>query len=438
MSTKTRTITLLDLFSGIGGFHLGLEMAGFDVISYYSEIDRHAKAIYKKHYPTATALGSVTDVRGAALSRAIDIITFGSPCQGFSNAGRNGGLSDERSGLIRHAIRLIDECRPRVFIWENVKGAISRQHSADFWEVVRCLTDLGSYRLEWQLLNTEWVLPQNRERIYLVGHLAAPGGSWCPVFPFREEHFGADERTANTAVVRTLTGGGHSEGRHSGMTLLRIPSATASGYEVATDGDSINMAQPNSHTRRGRVGHGKAHTIDTGQPQGVVVPNIHCLNGGENQTNRVYAADGIGPTLRSMAGGMSPKIEVPRVADRTPAHTSLSKRYYGTEGVANTIHTATGSNGNTDQHVVVPKSESVLFYDPEHEPIGKQRIRRLTEIECERLQGFPDDWTKCGDYDGTTKEVASTNRYKALGNAVTAHIAALVAQRLHAGLALHD
>jgi site-specific DNA-cytosine methylase len=258
------------------------------------------------------------------------------------------------------------------------------------------------------------------------------------------------------------------------MTLLRIPSATASGYEVATDGDSINLAQFGSHTRRGRVGHGKAHTIDTGQPQGVVVPNIHCLNGGENQTNRVYAADGIGPTLRSMAGGMSPKIEVPRVADRTPAHTSLSKRYYGTEGVAptlnsnnnvniengphilgytrhpdgsrtthpkdvaNTIHTATGSNGNTDQHVVVPKSESVLFYDPEHEPIGKQRIRRLTEIECERLQGFPDDWTKLGDYDGTIKEVASTNRYKALGNAVTAHIVALVAQRLHAGLALHD
>ena len=417
----SRTITLLDLFSGIGGFHHGLEMAGFDVISYYSEIDRHAQAIYKKHYPTATALGSVTDVRGADLPRPIDIITFGSPCQGFSNAGRNGGLSDERSGLIRHAIRLIDECRPRVFIWENVKGAISRQHSQDFWEVIRQLTDLGGYRLEWQLLNTEWVLPQNRERIYLVGHLAAASGGWCPVFPFREEHFGADERPAETASVRTLTGGGHSGGRHSGMTLLRIPSTTASGYEVATDGDSINLAQFGSHTRRGRVGHGKAHTIDTGQPQGVVVPNIHCLNGGENQTNRVYAADGIGPTLRSMAGGMSPKIEVPSIMCINPDASQVSK-YYDQSGISPTIM---AGKGGAQPPMIDAQADT-------------PRIRRLTEIECERLQGFPDDWTKRGDYDGTTKEVASTNRYKALGNAVTAHIAALVAQRLHAGLALHD
>ena len=117
-------INQLDLFSGIGGFHLGLEKAGFNVDSYFSEVDKHAIAVYKNQFKNATYVGSVTDVRAEQLPK-IDIITFGSPCQDFSLAGKRKGMEGDRSSLINEAIRLIKECRPSAFIWENVKGTFS-------------------------------------------------------------------------------------------------------------------------------------------------------------------------------------------------------------------------------------------------------------------------------------------------------------------------
>jgi DNA (cytosine-5)-methyltransferase 1 len=135
-------INQLDLFSGIGGFHLGFERAGYEVTSYFSEIDQHAIAVYKHQFPTSTYVGSVTNVRGADLPR-IDLITFGSPCQDFSLAGKRLGMEGERSSLILQAIRLISECRPSVFVWENVKGTFSSNHGADFWAIIQAFATLG-------------------------------------------------------------------------------------------------------------------------------------------------------------------------------------------------------------------------------------------------------------------------------------------------------
>jgi len=124
-------INQLDLFSGIGGFHLGFERAGYKVNSYFSEIDKHAVAVYKQQFKESKYVGSVTNVRGADLPR-IDLITFGSPCQDFSLAGKRKGMEGERSSLILEAIRLIGECQPRVFVWENVKGTFSSNDGQDF------------------------------------------------------------------------------------------------------------------------------------------------------------------------------------------------------------------------------------------------------------------------------------------------------------------
>jgi len=179
-------IRALDLFSGIGGFHLGFSRAGYEVTSYFSEVDKHAIAVYQHQFKNSTYVGAVGDVRGADLP-AIDLITFGSPCQDFSQAGARRGLEGDRSSLIAEAIRLIRECRPRVFIWENVKGTFSSNDGADFAAILQAFIDLGGYRLEWQLLNTSWFLPQNRERVYLVGHLATSPGDWGGVFPITEE-----------------------------------------------------------------------------------------------------------------------------------------------------------------------------------------------------------------------------------------------------------
>lgn len=390
-----KEIVLLELFSGIGGFTKGFIDAGYKIKKhYFSEIDKHAIANYKYNFKNAEYVGSVTDVSGAGIERP-DVITFGSPCQDFSLAGKRTGLDGKRSVLILEAIRIITECKPSVFIWENVKGTFSSNNGADFWAIIAVFANIGGYRLEWQLLNTSWFLPQNRERIYLVGHLA--GASEPGVFPFTEVNTGITKGTTETPIVRALTAGGHSGGHHSGMTLVRhrsdkpftvennaptlrsgdkgevrivVNSATTAGYELATEGDSINLSVPTSKTRRGRVGKGKgkAQTLDTQCNQGVVIGDYRSDEGFRPRE------DGNCPTLQARA--------------------------------------------RTD-----------IFGQP---VIQQQNtnIRRLTEIECERLQGFPDNWTKYGDYNGVIKPIPKTQRYKMCGNAVTTNVVRVIAERL--------
>ena len=213
-------INQLDLFSGIGGFHLGFERAGYEVTSHFSEVDKHAIAVYKHQFPNSTYVGSVTDVRGGDLPN-IDLITFGSPCQDFSLAGKRLGMEGQRSSLVLEAIRLITECRPRVFVWENVKGTFSSNNGEDFAAILQAFTNIGGYRLEWQLLNTSWFLPQNRERIYLVGYSTTTKRGWRGVFPIGEASQSNSElECAGEAVTKCLTARGQ-EG-HAGMQLIKV------------------------------------------------------------------------------------------------------------------------------------------------------------------------------------------------------------------------
>ena len=404
---KKIKINHLDLFSGIGGFHLGFEKAGFEVNTYFSEIDKYAIDVYKNNFKNSTYVGSVTDVRGTQLPK-IDAITFGSPCQDFSLAGKRKGMGGDRSSLITEAIRLIDECRPRFFIWENVKGTFSSNNGEDFWAIIQAFTNIGGYRLEWQLLNTKWFLPQNRERIYLVGYLG--DGSRGQVFPIREITKGINERTEQTATVRTLTAGGNSGGMHSSMTLLKIKSATSKGYEEATEGDTINYSNTNLETRRGRVGKGVAQTLDTGCSQAVIG----------------YTRDAKG---------------------------KVTKRNLKQE--ANTLHSSSGGGGNTDQYILDTACNQAVIeamrgrYNEDNKTeqqieINKKgttntltavtkdnlvidnNIRRLTPIECERLQGFPDNWTEYGE----SGKISDTQRYKMCGNAVTVDVVEAVAKSI--------
>lgn len=372
-----KEINQLDLFSGIGGFHKGFERAGYKVNSYFSEVDKHAIAVYKHQFKDSTYVGSVTDVRGGDLPR-IDLVTFGSPCQDFSLAGKRKGMEGERSSLILEAIRLINECRPRVFIWENVKGTFSSNDGADFAAILQEFTNIGGYRLEWQLLNTSWFLPQNRERIYLVGHLAEARGNWGGVFPIGENNKpndGVQRQVSKTLTCRYTadSNGSFLITNQQSAEKFKIKNATQKGYEEATIGDSINYSNPNSKTRNGRVGQGRANTLDTACNQAVITPKI------------------VGYT-RDAKG---------KVTDRHLKDT------------AGTIHTASGQGGNTDQFV------------------QDYRIRRLTPIECERLQGFPDNHTQYGIYDGEVKEMSNTQRYKQCGNAVTVDVVQSIAEKLH-------
>jgi DNA (cytosine-5)-methyltransferase 1 len=383
-------INQLDLFSGIGGFHLGFERAGYKVNSYFSEIDKHAVAVYKQQFKESKYVGSVTNVRGADLPQ-IDLITFGSPCQDFSLAGKRQGMGGERSSLILEAIRLISECRPRVFVWENVKGTFSSNDGEDFAAILQSFTNIGGYRLEWQLLNTSWFLPQNRERIYLVGYSTTLGGDWRGVFPIKEvttTDFKLSRHHAKANCIAARYGndanGSYVGERKQFAQEVKVKSATKQGYEIATEGDTINLTPPDSETRRGRVGKQNAQTLETSCNQGVI------------QANYNYKA-------------LNKSIE--------------NNRHLLKEGVPKAI----------DCYNQRVRDESPCLTSPEHNTtrlFDGYRIRRLTPIECERLQGFPDNHTSLGDYDGEVKPVSNTQRYKQCGNAVTVDVVKAVAERL--------
>jgi len=274
-------------------------------------------------------------------------------------AGKREGLGGEKSGLITEAIRLIKECRPSFFIWENVKGTFSSNSGADFWAIIQAFTNIGGYRLEWQLLNTKWFLPQNRERIYLVGCLRK--GSGRQIFPITENYRQIDETRANPNTCTLTT-------RYKASTSLRVKTNNKKGYEIAVEGDTINYQNLKSTTRRGRVGKQIAQTLDSGGEQAVIG----------------YSRDAKGKVTN-----------------------------YHTKYIANTLHSSTGGGGNTDQYIL------------------NKSIRRLTPIECERLQGFPDDWTRYGQ---ELNEISDSQRYKMCGNAVTVDVVEAVAKKIKEAL----
>ena len=176
-------INYLDLFSGIGGFALGFQRAGWKFEKhYFSEVDKYATKIYKRHFPTAIDLGDIRNIKEGLGS--IDLITFGFPCQDLSIAGKRRGLEGSRSGLFFEATRIIRLYHPSIFIFENVSGLLTSNEGQDFEIVLREIADIGIYECEWQLLNTSWFLPQNRERVYFIGHLGK--GSGQKVFPVTE------------------------------------------------------------------------------------------------------------------------------------------------------------------------------------------------------------------------------------------------------------
>jgi DNA (cytosine-5)-methyltransferase 1 len=368
-------IVHIDLFAGIGGFAKGFQDAGLNITHhYFSEIDKHAIAVYKHRFPHAKHIGSVVNVSGRQIREqhphATIIVTFGWPCQDNSIAGkRRGQRKGTRSGLLFEAGRIVIESGAQHFLAENVKGLSSVNKGYDFYETLRFLTyfnsDSPQYTLEMQLLNTAWVLPQNRERFYFVGHLRTKGVERIlPIGEDMQEVVELQRSNASTLTTRyyqSQTNGDYiiehkeqvvvgslnssQDGKvfcpsgisqtlssgHGNVPKVLINSATTDGYEVAQEGDSINFGVLNSKTRRGRVGKQRAQTLDTSINQGVL------------------------------------------------------------------------KNG---------------------------RIRRLTEIECERLQGFPDLWTEYGNYDGVVKKMSRAQRYKKLGNAVTVKLPEMLARKL--------
>lgn len=392
---KNNDLILLDLFSGIGGFHKGLLDAGFQFKDvYYSEIDKHAIANYKYNYPNAKYIGSVETISKSGISRP-NIITFGSPCQDFSLAGKRAGLGGSKSSLISYAISGVDYFRPEVFIWENVKGTFSSNRGRDFLAILQAIAYIGGYECEWQLVNTSWLLPQNRERIYLVGHLATAFGDWRNIFPIgeNEEMVNKAQRKTGPAnkIASTITSAGESK--------LNL----SANYILSKGDNYVENPVKDNTTIISHYGH-----INEEPSISNIVPTLRAENHGHIPcvaASRGRSASCLSPRRTEYGKSIRKEYEKGNIKEKRKYIQQLEPRK---DGLTNTLTSVQKDN---------------LLQD-------NQSIRRLTEIECERLQGFPDNWTKYGSYDGVTKAIPKTQRYKMLGNAVTSKMVQFIGNRI--------
>lgn len=399
-----KEIIYLDLFSGTGGFAKGLQSSGFVFTKhYYSEVDKYSVANYQYNFRNAKNLGDITKVKGKQIERP-NIITFGSPCQDISIAGKFKGLKGKRSSLFFEAVRIIRECRPDVFIFENVKGLFSSNEGKDFEVVLQTLADIGLYECQWQLLNTCWFLPQNRERIYLVGCL---GGKSTPqIFPFGESHQGnhalnkkESQRKSLSPTIDTKVG----ESSHRSPYILHWKNSTDKWVKERMDKSPALKAQTDLvrqplvvssaayRTRNYKGQSGKievrkdkiANQLTTVQKDSMVLFHV------PEATRKGYATATEGDSINLSF------LEANRRRGRVG------------KGIANTIDTG------------------VQQYTIKH-----GGLRRLTPIECERLQGFPDNWTRVGWLEAKAKEISDAQRYKMLGNAVSVPVVQAIGMRL--------
>ena len=179
-------LTYGSLFSGVGGFDLGFDRTGFECV-FQVEWDKHCQQILAKHWPEVPKWLDVQEVNGAEVPPC-DVLTFGSPCQDLSVAGKRAGLDGTKSSMFYEATRIIKEMRnatesvyPRVVVWENVPGALSSNNGADFGQVLDTLAECGAVDIQWSILDAQhFGVPQRRRRIFVVAIFDPTAAEQCP------------------------------------------------------------------------------------------------------------------------------------------------------------------------------------------------------------------------------------------------------------------
>lgn len=374
-----KKLKYISLFAGIGGFDLALNRLGH-VCVWANEWDKYAAQIYRARFSnnsnkfrqgktegglsTKGESNQSQDSKGSnnssnttslLCSRDIttvktseipdhDLLVGGFPCQAFSIAGKRRGFDDTRGTLFFDIARILKDKQPKYFILENVKGLLSHNKGDTFRTIIATLTELG-YDLQWQVLNSKnFGVPQNRERVFIVGHLR--GEPRPEVFPI----------STSSGQIDELQG-------------LQVGAITARRGTAKSDGDYV------------------VESIRQTQEMKQIV--------GGSQGYRVYDPQGISSTLAGEAGGVGAK-------------TGLYAIKYGQNNP--------DRNGNTSNEMFTLKASSTNAGVS-----NGVSIRRLTPLECERLQSFPDGWTE---------GISDTQRYKCLGNAVTVNVITAIAERL--------
>lgn len=392
----------LDLFAGIGGFRLGMESAGHRCMG-FCEIDKFARTSYKAIHDTTGEvemhdITTISDefIRGIG---SVDVICGGFPCQAFSIAGKRKGFEDTRGTLFFEIARFASILRPRYLFLENVKGLLNHEGGATFETILRALDELG-YDVEWQVLNSKDYVPQNRERVFIIGHLR--GECTRKVFPF--------ERKNGTTAKNNIKPINNSKKTRE---LLNFDS-TNRFYDVNGISPCLNTMQGGDR-----------------EPKIAVVGNVNPSGSGMN--GQVYSSNGLAPTLTTNKGEGA-KIAIPVLTPDRVEKRQNGRRFKddGEEMFTLTAQDKHGvaiiqkSRGYNDGGIykVAPTVTSNSWHENNFLK-DSIRIRKLTPRECWRLQGFP-DWA----FDKAKEVNSDSQLYKQAGNSVTVPVIADIASRL--------
>jgi len=427
---------VLSLFSGVGGFDLGLERAGMRTV-FQCELDPHANKVLEQHWPDVPRWGDISTLTGAHVLQhapVIDVVAWGSPCQDLSLAGKRAGLGGERSGLFHEGVRIIKEIReitngkyPRISIWENVAGALSSSDGADFGQVLYEMDEAGACFSEWRLLDAQYFgVPQRRRRVFLVSVFDPATAARCPdpLLPVSES-LRRDIETS--AATREEPAGTVAQGFGSGsepLTLTKSKRAQTVDDNEPTIGFSHTQglsAQPSetaSPTLRSEgAGHAVAYTMRQreGKPGGGKGPLI------SEEKSLTLAANTNDQTIFQY-DGYNQKI------NDTDVSVTLRLGRYSSDFVAQPVDAAgfkagqgagAGGIGFREGQAQTLTSDMNGLEPTVLTPT--MAVRRLTPVECERLMGWPDGWT-----DGQ----ADTHRYKQCGNGVASPVAQWIGGQL--------
>ena len=360
-----------DLFCGVGGFRLGMEANG-NVCIGSCEIDKYARQTYAKNFGHEPEYTDVRKINPRELED-FDCLCAGFPCQAFSIAGKRRGFDDTRGTLFFEIMRIAREKQPSILFLENVKGLLSHDKGETFRTIIESMDELG-YDVEWQVLDSANWVPQHRERIFLIGHLR--GKPRSQVFSPHDTFKDQDDRNTNSkkeGISATLT---TKQDRYPNAGFV-VFGSTQPHSSVKTD------ISPTLTEAMGKGGGHRPFIVDS--------PIVY---------SRLFKnkMESISPTLTSASGsGSKPIVEVV---------STLNKDTYRGNG-------RRMKSDNEDSFTITTLDRHGIRLD------GKYRF--FTPLECERLQGFPDGWTE---------GVSDVQRYKQMGNAVTATVVEYIAQLL--------
>lgn len=329
----------------------------------FSEIETFPCSVLSHHFPDVPNFGDMNNFEEWNINGTVDILVGGTPCQSFSVAGLRKGLTDDRGNLALTYCRILQKFRPQWFVWENVPGVLSSNGGRDFGSILGAMVELG-YGIAYRVLDAQYFgVPQRRRRVFVVG---------C---------FGDWRRAAEVLFEPGCVSGDSKKGGKARKDVAgSLASRTSGGGGLGTDFDlagGLTCHPIPAH------GHPPAIATSTGRLS-------HCLN----------------------AGGMGRQDY-----ETETMVVSFSGRDRGDDG----------RGYNREPNITGPITETVDSTKPPRVAGPSTGVRRLTPRECERLQGFPDDWTLVPHRE---KPAADGPRYKAIGNSMAVPVMRWIGQRI--------